>query len=61
MCTIKEEMDELAQRLQNLDGIESVEQYDTEESPGKWSSKVNYLFISHFGRFFHLLKKSSKY
>lgn len=30
----KEEMDELAQRLQNLDGIESVEQYDTEESPG---------------------------
>lgn len=27
----KEELDELVQRLQNLDGIESVERYDTEE------------------------------
>lgn len=31
----KEELDELANRLKNLDGIESVERYDTEDIPGK--------------------------
>ncbi len=29
----KEELDELVQRLQNMQGIESVERYDTEEKP----------------------------
>ena len=30
----KEELDELVNRLKDLDGIESVERYDTEDLPG---------------------------